>query len=49
MKERINGEAEILYEKIRMLENKSKCLKNEIKNQQAIIEMLITNDKGADE
>ena len=32
-----------------MLENENQCLKNEIKNQQAVIEMLITNDKCADE
>ena len=44
-----NDSAEILYEKIRMLEKENQCLKNEIKNQQAVIEMLITNDKCADE
>ena len=41
-------EAEILYEKIRMLEKENQCLKNKIKNQQVVIEMLITNDKCAD-
>ena len=44
-----NDSAEILYEKIRMLEKENQCLKNEIKNQQAVIEMLITNDKCSDE
>ena len=37
--------AEILYKRIRMLEKKNQCLKNEIKNQQAVIEILITNDR----
>ena len=32
-----------------MLEKESQCLKNEIKNQQAAIEMLITNDKCIDD
>ena len=32
-----------------MLEKESQCLKNEIKNQQAVIEMLITNDKSTDD
>ena len=32
-----------------MLEKENQCLKNEIKNQQAVIEMLITNDKSTDE
>ena len=44
-----NDSAEILYEKIRILEKENQCLKNEIKNQQAVIEMLITNDKCSDE
>ena len=44
-----NDSAEILYEKIRMLEKENQCLKNETKNQQAVIEMLITNDKCAAE
>ena len=44
-----NDSAEILYERIRILEKENQCLKNEIKNQQAIIEMLITNGKCADE
>ena len=44
-----NDSAEILYEKIRMFEKENQCLKNEIKNQQTVIEMLITNDKCADE
>ena len=46
---RKNGEAEIPYEIIRMLEKENQCLKNEIKNQQEVIEMLITNDKCANE
>ena len=32
-----------------MLEKESQCLKNEIKNQQAALEMLITNDKCIDD
>ena len=32
-----------------MLEKESQCLKNKIKNQQAVIEMLITNDKCIDD
>ena len=44
-----NDAAEILHDRIRMLEKENQCLKNEIKNQQAVIEMLITNDKCADE
>ena len=40
---------EIFLEKIRMLEMENQCLKNEIKNQQAVIEMLITNDKCTNE
>ena len=32
-----------------MLEKESQCLENEIKNQQAAIEMLITNDKCIDD
>ena len=44
-----NDSAEILYERIRTFEKENQCLKNEIKNQQAVIEMLITNDKCADE
>ena len=32
-----------------MLEKENQCLKNEIKNQQAVIEILITNDKCAEE
>ena len=48
-REHKNASAEILYEQIRMLEKENQCLKNEIKNQQAVIEMLITNDKCADE
>ena len=43
-REHKNDSAKILYERIRMLEKKNQCLKNEIKNQQAVIEMLITND-----
>ena len=37
-------EAEILYEKITILEKQNQCLKNEVRNQQAVIEMLITGD-----
>ena len=40
---------EILFEKIRMLEMENQCLKNEIKNQQPVIEMLITDDKCTEE
>ena len=36
-----NEEAEFLHEGIRMLEKENQSLKNEIKNQQAVIEMLI--------
>ena len=32
-----------------MLEKENQCLKNKIKNQQVVTEMLITNDKCADE
>ena len=32
-----------------MLEKENQCLKNEIKNEQAVIEILITNDKCAEE
>ena len=41
--------AEILDKRIRMLEKENQCLKNEIENQQAVTEMLITNDNCADE
>ena len=44
-----NDSNAILYERIRMLEKENQCLKNEIKNQQAVIEILITNDKCTDE
>ena len=44
-----NDSAEILYEGIRILEKENQCLKNKIKNQQAVIEMLITNNKCNDE
>ena len=44
-----NDAAEILHYRIRMLEKENQCLKNEIKNHQLVIEMLITNDKRADE
>ena len=40
-----NDSAEILHETIRMLEKENQGLKNEIKNQQVVTEMLITNDK----
>ena len=43
------NEAEILYEKITILEKENQCLKNEVKNQQAAIEMLITGDKCRNE
>ena len=36
-----NDAAEILYERIRKLEKENKCLKTEIKNQQAVIEMYV--------
>ena len=32
-----------------MLEKENQCPKNEIQNQQAVTEMLITNEKCADE
>ena len=48
-REHKNDEAEILYGRIRMLAKENQCLKNEIKHQQAVIEMLITNEKCADE
>ena len=32
-----------------MLEKENQCLKIKIKNQQAVIEMLVTNGKRADE
>ena len=38
-------EVEILYEKITILEKENQCLKNEVKNQQFVVEMLITRDK----
>ena len=44
-----NYAAQILYNRIRMPEKENQCLKNEIKNQQAVIEMLITNDTCAAE
>ena len=44
-----NDSAEILHETIRMLEKENQGLKNEIKNQQVVTEMLITNDKWTDE
>ena len=42
-------EAEMLYEKITILEKENHCLKNESKNQQAVIELLITGDKCRNE
>ena len=39
-----NDVAETLYERIAMLEKENQCLKNKIKNQQAVIEILITNE-----
>ena len=44
-----NDATEILYERIRILEKENQCLKNEIKNQQAVLEMLIINGKCANE
>ena len=44
-----NDEAEILYEKLRILEKENQYLKKETKNQQVVIEMLITYDKYANE
>ena len=38
-------EAQIIYEKIIVLEKENQCLKNGVKNQQAVIEMLITENK----
>ena len=43
-----DDEAKVSYEKIKMFEKENQCLKNEIKNQQAVIDMLITNYKCAD-
>ena len=43
------GKAETLYEKITILEKENQCLKNEVKNKQAVIEMLITGDKCRNE
>ena len=39
----------MLYEKITILEKENHCLKNESKNQQVVIEMLITGDKCRNE
>ena len=44
-----NDSAKVSYENIRMLQKKNQFLKNKIKNQQAVIEMLITNDKHTNE
>ena len=44
-----NDAAEVLYKKNRMLEKENQCPKNEIKNQQTVIEILITNGKLVDE
>ena len=51
MKERVhkNGKAEILYERITVLEKQIQCLKNKIKNQQAVLEILVTNVECAGE
>ena len=43
-----NDAAEILHERLRMLEEEKQRLKKEIENQQAVVEMLITNDKCTD-
>ena len=42
-------EAKILSKNITILEKENQCLKNEVKNQQAAIEMLITEDKCGNE
>ena len=44
-----NDAAEISCERIRTFEKKYQSLKNKIKNQQTVIEILITKDKCADE
>ena len=44
-----NDSPEVLYERLRMLEKENQCPKKEIENQQAVIEIPITNDKCADE
>ena len=41
---RERDENEILYERIVLLEKENNCLKNEIKNQQLIIQMLSSNE-----
>ena len=44
-----NGERdenETLYERIVLLEKENNCLKNEIKNQQLVIQMLSSNENG---
>ena len=38
-------EAEILYERIVVLEKENECLKNEVKNQKEIIKTLLTDEK----
>ena len=38
-------EGEILYGKITVLEKENQCLMNEVKNQQAVIEMIIIGGK----
>ena len=50
-KERIHkrDETEILYEKITILGEENQCLKNKVKNQQAVIEMLIIGDNCGNE
>ena len=40
-----SDKSEIIYEKIAILGKENQSLKNEVKNQQAVIEMLITGDK----
>ena len=42
-------EAEILYEKFTILQKEKQCLKSEVKNQQVVIEMLITGDRCGNE
>ena len=38
-------EAEILYERIVILEKENKCLKNEVRNQKEIIQTLLTDER----
>ena len=38
-------EAEILYERIVILEKENECLKNEVRNQKQIIQTLLTDER----